>query len=473
MTSPHPLTRARLSVLLLSAALFQAGAETLPPHQRPPTADAPLTALDRYVHAPDPAYSWKAAGSVRGEGGEATYIQMTSQTWLTTNEVDRPEWQHWLVVARPDDLRHKTALLYIGGGNNKSDRPPRVNGDLARIARETGSIVAELRMVPNQPLVFHNDGQERVEDDLIAYGWDQYLRTGEEKWLARLPMTKAAVRAMDTLQEFAGVENFVVAGGSKRGWTTWTTASVDRRVIGICPIVIDILNMEDSMLHHFRAYGFWAPAVGDYVRHGIMDWMQTPEMTALRKVVDPYSYRDRLAIPKLMLNAAGDQFFLPDSSQFFFDDLKPPKYLRYVPNADHSLRESDALETLLAWHHALLNRTPLPEFSWSHPAPGEVRVSVKDRPVSARLWKATNPAARDFRLETLGPVWKSETLDPRDDGSYVARVDKPAEGWTAYMVELAYNTGAPRPLKLTTDVRVIPDTLPFPAPSPKRAPSAN
>jgi PhoPQ-activated pathogenicity-related protein len=47
-------------------------------------------------------------------------------------------------------------------------------------------------------------------------------------WPVRLPMVKAAVRAMDAIQEFIPtlnlpevprVERFVIAGGSKRGWS--------------------------------------------------------------------------------------------------------------------------------------------------------------------------------------------------------------------------------------------------------------
>ena len=98
----------------------------------------------------------------------------------------------------------------------------------------------------------------RTEDALIAYTWDKFLRTGDSRWPARLPMTKAAVRAMDTVTAFCGspeggkikVDGFVVAGGSKRGWTTWTTAAVDKRVVAIIPCVIDLLNIEPSMLHH-------------------------------------------------------------------------------------------------------------------------------------------------------------------------------------------------------------------------------
>ena len=68
-----------------------------------------------------------------------------------------------------------------------------------------------------------------------------------------------------------------------------------------------------------------------------MEWNGTPEYQALMKIEEPYQYRHRLTMPKFIVNAAGDQFFLPDSSQFYFNDLPGVKYLRYVPNADHSL----------------------------------------------------------------------------------------------------------------------------------------
>ena len=44
---------------------------------------------------------------------------------------------------------------------------------------------------------------------------------------------------------------------------------------------------------------------------------------------------------------------------------------------------------------------------------------------------------------------------------YTARVPPPEHGWTAWSLELTYDVGAPEPLKLTTDVVVTPDVLPF------------
>jgi PhoPQ-activated pathogenicity-related protein len=432
-----------------------------------PYRSAP-TALDRYVATPDPAYAWKTVLTTDLGKATVTVIDMTSQTWLTTNEVNRTAWRHWLTVVRPKGATNRTGLLFITGGANRDEKPPKPNAELLQVAVASGSVVAERTMVPNQPLVFGNDGKERVEDDLIAYTWDKYLRTGDERWPARLPMTKSAVRAMDTVTAFtsgaeggsAPVEKFVVAGGSKRGWTTWTTAAVDRRVVAICPIVIDLLNIEPSFVHHHSAYGFYAPAVGNYVEQGIMNWQGTPEYAALMKIEEPFEYRDRLTMPKLMLNACGDQFFLPDSSQFYFDRLEGPKFLRYVPNTDHSMRNSDAYETIVAWQHAVLNGTPFPRFGWKEEGPATLRVTVQDAPKAVKLWQATNPKARDFRLETLGAVWTSTDLKPDASGAYVGTVTTPSEGWTAYMVELTYDLGAPVPLKLTTPVRVTPVELP-------------
>jgi len=426
------------------------------------------TALDRYVAAPDTNFTYKLLNSNQTPLGTVHLLEMISQAWLTTNEVDRPVWRHWLTIAVPSKVEHTTGFLFITGGNNDRGAPKNPDANLARVAVETKSVVAELRNVPNQPLEFFRDGQRRVEDDLIAYSWDKFLRTGDERWPARLPMTKSAVRAMDAITSFCAseeggklkVDKFVVAGGSKRGWTTWTTAAVDPRVVAIVPIVIDVLNMVPSMQHHYAAYGFWSPAIHDYVVHDIMSWMDTPQFKALMEIEEPFEYRDRFTMPKLIVNATGDQFFLPDSSQFYFDQLPGEKYLRYVPNADHSLRNSDAWETVQAFYFSILTGTKIPRFTWSLEKDGSIRVVAQDRPDEAKLWQATNPKARDFRLDTFGPNWSSTPFD-LSSGTGTAKVETPQQGWTAFFVELKYSRPAGPPLKLTTQVRVIPDRVDY------------
>lgn len=453
------MTRTK-SIFALGAALFLLST--------PAAIHGVETALDRYIARPDPHYEYHLVRKEKGNGFTANVLEMTSQQWLTTNEVNRALWKHWVTIIVPEGAKGGTGLLFITGGSNERPAPDKVDQNMAKIALATKQVVTELKMVPNQPLVFAGETKGRTEDSLIAYTWDKYLRTGDEKWPARLPMTKSAVRAMDTVTDFCAksengdlkVDRFVVAGASKRGWTTWTTGAVDKRVVGIVPIVIDMLNVVPSFKHHFAAYGFWAPAVHDYEVTGIMDWQDTPEYAALMKTVEPYSYRERLTMPKFMINAAGDQFFLPDSSRFYWDDLKGPKWIRYVPNADHSLKNSDAFLSLLSFYDAIANGKELPKYEWSLPEPGVIRVHTWTKPSKVKLWQAHNPNARDFRLESIGPAYRESDVPGSGGGIYEVRLEKPAKGWTAAFIELTYDS-QPAPFKFTSGVTVIPDTLPF------------
>lgn len=461
---------------LLAAALLcwvAANLHAAPASDR--TAVGARTALDRYVKAPDTNYSFRLASTIKGDGYTTYMIDMISQAWLTTNEVARPLWQHWLTLVKPDKVTSDIGLLFIGGGSHKTNPPSKAEANIVQVATETGTVAAQLSNVPNQPTVFAGESKGRTEDSLIAYTWDKFLRTGDEKWPARLPMTKAAVRALDTITAFCAsdeggktrVDKFFVAGGSKRGWTTWTTAAVDNRVVAIAPIVIDLLNIQPSFHHHFEVYGFYAPAVGDYTRAKIMDWDGTPEYRALMKIEEPYEYRERLTLPKFMINASGDQFFVPDSAQFYFQDLPGTKYLRYVPNADHSLKNSDAWMTLLACYSSVLKSSKLPQFSWALESNGSIRVKAQDKPKEVKLWQATNPNARDFRLDSIGPAYTSTDLKDEGGGVYVAKVEKPEKGWTAFFAELTYDSGTAAPYKFTTQVRVVPDVKPFKYEPPK------
>jgi PhoPQ-activated pathogenicity-related protein len=173
-------------------------------------------------------------------------------------------------------------------------------------------------------------------------------------------------------------------------------------------------------------------------------------------------------MPKFIVNSTGDQYFLPDSSQFYFDGLKGEKLLRYVPNTRHDLGRSDAPLTLMAFYQMILKGTPRPQYSWKFEKDGSIVVQTKDRPAEVRVWQASNPKARDFRLDSIGLAYKSSLLEPEKEGVYVARVPKPDQGWTAFFVELTYPSEEQNPVKVTTGVRVVPDILPFPAPPKSR-----
>lgn len=436
------------------------------------------TALDRYVRKPDPTYSWRVVRKAQANNATQFIVDLKSQTWRTQKEVNRPVWQHWVNIVKPDKPASKTAFLFIVGGGNGGEPPDSAEERTVNIALATNTVAIELRMVPNQPLIFHDDGHERKEDDLIGYTWDQYLKTGDETWPARLPMVKSVVRAMDCVQELlaseqggkVAIDKFVLAGGSKRGWTTWCTAAVDKRVEAVVPIVIDVLKVNDSMRHHVAAYGFYSLAINDYFEHKIMQRLHDPRLAQLYEIEDPYSYRNRLTMPKLIVNAAGDEFFCPDSSQFYFDDLPGEKHLRYVPNAGHSLRDTDATESIVAFYQTVLSGSPRPSYSWTFEKDGSIRVQARTSPKQVNLWQASNPRARDFRVATIGKAYASRPLQDQGQGVYVGKIEPPKKGWTAFFVELVFDTGGQFPLKLTTAVRVLPDVLPYPDIDPATAP---
>ncbi len=226
--------------------------------------------------------------------------------------------------------------------------------------------------------------------------------------------------------------------------------------------MIDVLNIDLQMEHHYSAYGFHSPAVGDYVDMNIMSRLATPEGQALLSIVDPYDYRDRFAsIPKLMINATGDEFFLPDSAQYYFHDLPGERLLRYVPNTDHGLGGSDALDTLQIFYASVVDDAlDRPEFSWEVQPDRSIRVQTVTPPDRVDLWRATdatNPDVRIFMHALIGYAWSSSPLTDQGGGVYVGQVADPPAGWTAFFVQLEYDTPLGIPFKFTTEVGVTPE----------------
>src|SRR5215813_3264204 len=149
--------RLRVQAPLAAAVLVFAGVSV-----------AQETALDRYVAQKDSVYGWKLVRTVPGKGFQTHVLELTSQSWRTEKDVDRPVWKHWLTIVRPDNVRSTKAFLFIGGGNNNDPSPSKASDRSVLFATETGTVAAELGMVPNQPLHFTDSPQKgRSEDDLI------------------------------------------------------------------------------------------------------------------------------------------------------------------------------------------------------------------------------------------------------------------------------------------------------------------
>ncbi|NLX05006.1 MAG: hypothetical protein GXY33_07670 [Phycisphaerae bacterium] len=438
------------------------------------TRSAGATALDDYVQAPDATFASShdpndPNATFHADGCTIYVLNMTSQTWRAAEVANRTAWEHRLVVTVPETVISGTAALAIGGGSNSDLIDPLQIPPLAELSNGAGIVTAYLATVPNQPLFFSGEGLARYEDAIIAYTWDQFLdNPSDATWPLQLPMTKSAVRAMDAVQEFCQtldpvvtVDHFILTGISKRGWTTWLTAAVDDRVAAIAPAVFDALNLRESLLHHHAVYGFWAPALNDYVAMGIMDRFDDPEMDLLLDIVDPYLYlnRSRMTVPKYVIASSGDQFFLPDSARFYFDDLPGPRYIRSVPNTDHALNAS-AFESLISFNQAIVTGASLPALTWTVQSDRSLRVETDTTPAAVKLWQATNLDGRDFRLETFGARWESTDLTESEEGVYLAAMPVPQRGFTAWFVEATFDgEWSSFPLILTTEVQITPDAV--------------
>ena len=397
--------------------------------------------LDGYVKAADPSFVWKVEATKDVPGGKATQIALTSQTWRGI------VWMHKLQIYEPAEVKYPDVMLvFITGGANKADIPAFKDAESGMaFAKVCGARVAVLPQVPNQPLM-----GGRTEDDLIAQTFVEYLKDGDETWPLLFPMVKSAVRAMDATQAWAKdngrpvPSKFVVSGASKRGWTTWLTGAEDPRVIAIAPMVIPTLNMRAQNHHQLEVWGRYSEQIDDYVRRGLMEKIDTPEGTKLWKMIDPYTYRDRLTMPKLQINGTNDPYWTLDSMNLYWDDLKGPKYVVYLPNAGHDLKEHRdyAVNGVGAlFRHAASGRK-IPEFSWAFERDAEgvnVRISHKEanaRPKTIQLWIAKSDT-KEFRTSH----WEATPPPPipiTDEESLSVSVFPDFRGFTAVFADLTF-----------------------------------
>jgi PhoPQ-activated pathogenicity-related protein len=326
-----------------------------------------------------------------------------------------------------------------------------------QLARLSGGVVAVLHHVPNQPLL-----GDHVEDDLITETFLKYLETKDAKWPLLFPMANSAVKAMDAVQQIAEsqwnrpIKTFVVTGASKRGWTTWLSGVVDKRVVGIAPIVIDTLHFHPQMKKQKATWGKYSEQIDDYTRKGLLDILENQPDHPLFKWVDPYTYKDQLTMPKLIVNGTNDPYWVVDALNTYWDDLKGDKHVHYVPNGNHGLQDGKdasgrdrALATIAVFSYLSATGKTLPKLSWKfhrNDAGRELTVECAAPPKRAVLWTATSDT-KDFRAAR----WKPTAMNG-DGKAFVGKAAKPATGHYAVhgAVEYVVNKA---PVVLSTQIQ--------------------
>lgn len=289
---PSPRLFAPLLALLAAGPVV--AQDAVPPH------------LTDYVSKDDGAFAWKLADKTETPAGTIYTLDLTSQKWHGV------VWTHKLQVIVPKGITPKATMLLFNTGGNPGGSSAAI---ALALADRIQSPIAFLYGIPNQPIP--EIGGNKKEDALIAETFVRYLETKDPTWPLLFPMAKSLVKAMDAIQAFAkqewkfDVTGFVVSGASKRGWTSWLTAATgDKRVKAIAPMVIDTLNFQKQMPHQLTSFnGKYSEQIHDYEERGLLPLPDTTEAKQLWAMVDPWVYRSKLTLPKLLIHGTNDPYW--------------------------------------------------------------------------------------------------------------------------------------------------------------------
>lgn len=447
-----------------------------------------------------------------------TYI-LDSQVWpiYPNKHIPSTTWKHKLIIYTPNEIKHNQALFYVSGGyssniEGKSNfSPSKESLDFVNIALTNKAPVVVLEDVPNQYIFI--DSLPKKEDQIMAFTYKIVMQDAmNNAYLAgHLPMVKSIIKAMDAAEDIFAKDNikldgFVMAGASKRGWAAWLAAIEDSRVSALIPVVIDILNVKKNINHICDSYKIGCPpALRDYKNEGVLEDINSAAFIDLMKIEDPLSYIDLpkyakgFSIPKYIINTSGDDFYVPDSSKFYFTSLKGnDNYIRYLPHAMHYLAGnaiSNYLNNMKLLNEAVnnffyfhLNNIPLPKISWKYSA-NKLSIDSSFIPSEIKLWTAKNSEERDFRflssyskfhlgvkaawtyiekympfsLKICDNCYQEQQVsfycEPNNACHIEVDLPKNDEGWQASFAELFYNING-REFIVTTEVNISPDTYP-------------
>ncbi|WP_145554693.1 PhoPQ-activated pathogenicity-related family protein [Yersinia canariae] len=414
-------------------------------------------------------------------GLEWRRYQLTSQHWAPENLVSPAAWQHEVEIFIPSSSTSTQALVVINNGINYAIDTVPASGptdfsldELQNIARETNTVVMAISTIPNQYLEYQQDGEPRKEDVSVARSWALFMAAPESRSTLPLqvPMAAAVSQAMTMAQQALpekALDGFIVTGLSKRGWTTWLTAIADPRVNAIAPFVIDLLDTRAALEHMYQSYGGnWPIAFAPYYLDEIDKKLDTDGFAKLMQIIDPLqymgtAYQSRLSIPKYIINASGDDFYVPDNTDFYYEKLPGEKALRVAPNSSHYGIKAFSEQSLIPFVNRLRQSTAIPQMNTSIGTKDKVQtltVTLSETPDKVLLWTATNSEARDFRY-ACDVRYSAFPLAVTAENTFDIALTEPTSGWQATFVEATFSDG----FIATTPVYVLPKES-YPATAP-------
>ena len=376
------------------------------PSSQPAAASpGPLPEWTKYVSRPDPISKWTVG--VQRSDGDAKFFeaQLISQDWGGV-------WEHKIQAYSPaKPLADDLAVIFMMS-------QPSALGTLADAANKIGLPCANLGGFPCKSF-----GQ--VGEAGLLAGTMIYFKTGDPNYATFCPLVRAAVRTMDCIEAESPkalgkpIKRFILVGHSKAGGTAWWSAILDPRVAGIVVVGADLLNIkaQDDIYPTINLEQFLPKGTLAFDREAFMKMLYT---------ADPYQWRAKLTVPKLVIQGANDEHFVTGATGLYYDNLPGGKWVLNLPNATHGgagqageMPNTQTADTLVAMAKSIATKKPLPQLNGKFvPANDKLTVTV-DCPAAAKqalLWSAQS-SSRDFRYSK----WTSQEMKPVGSPAWTAK----------------------------------------------------
>lgn len=492
--------------------------------------------LDDYVSKPEAVYKYFDTGQriKTLTGGTAHVLNVTSLAYLDRDTVLGPHqnnlWSHLVVVVVPKKLLlPNITLAYLTGDcNSGTPKPPTATDEellaVDLVTHDIGAIGIVVYQLPNCPLVYSADKlqKSRSEDAICAWTWHSFIQNNgnNPNELIRFPMAKAAFQSMRSAEDYitknipgSATEGWVVAGASKRGWTTWAVGSVTCTgencvtIKAIAPLVPIAPDIHEVIHRQWMSYGGFTFAFKDYTDLNLTQYVDDPRFTMAMDLVDPRNYGTRLSrLPKFVIVSSDDEFMSMDWTNIWYDKFQSSfgeTHLLIVQDSEHSLATGipEVISSLSAAVESVAIGYKRPTFSYSRDkTTGQLSVTIPAEhaaqidKVVLRHAETISDVRRDFRWVRLSgndttpckapeiplkkPVfggnclqlifWDGDELKtssaPGTDQVYVANAPHPKKSgtWTGYYIEVFFKSPLKSDFLFSTPGFTWPDTLPFP-----------
>lgn len=221
-------------------------------------------------------------------------------------------------------------------------------------------------------------------------------------------------------------------------------------------MVIDMLNIREQIQLQRQTFGGLSDQIKDYEQIRLPERIDSPTGRELVSIVDPYSYRDHLRQPKLILLGTNDPYWPVDALNVYWAGLPEEKRVLYVPNQTHDLRDVGRLIGSIAALNRYSERgRPLPQISGvpaQHDDRLELAVHTDQKPTRVLAWSATS-ATRDFRHAH----WSSHRCKRAGD-SYECQARTADNTHTALYAEAFFHERGEPNFSLSTTIHISRDT---------------